>query len=177
MAAQTSGSSNKWQELLVLLCGRGATIGCCTQHTPGPCPDPPPPGPAAPCRGVAWPPAARSHRSGSPSSSRSLSRPARPQQTARRDAARRRSGCCVTSLVELELELKLRMGTSESNCQSSCVPKNYVRASEVWIGARSALLTLGIQRAHRVALERSSRAKKSETLRTEYLLPKYCISY
>jgi hypothetical protein len=60
------------------------------------------------------------------------------------------------------LVLKLRMGMSESSCQSSRVPKMCDRASEDWSGARSALLNLGIQRAHRVAFGRSARAKKSK---------------
>jgi hypothetical protein len=54
---------------------------------------------------------------------------------------------------------KLRMGPSESSCQSSRVPKKCGRASEVWSRARSALLTLGLQRAHRVAFGRSARSK------------------
>jgi hypothetical protein len=57
-------------------------------------------------------------------------------------------------------DLKLRMGPSESSSQSSRVPKRCGRASEVWSGARSALLNLGIQRAHRVAFGRSVRSKK-----------------
>jgi hypothetical protein len=56
-------------------------------------------------------------------------------------------------------DLKLRMCPSESSCQSSRIHKNCDRASEVWSGARSARLTLGI-RAHRVALKRSARSKK-----------------
>ncbi len=56
-------------------------------------------------------------------------------------------------------DLKLRMGPSESSCQSSRVPKNCGRASEVWSGARSTRLTLEI-RAHRVAFGRSARSKK-----------------
>jgi hypothetical protein len=58
-------------------------------------------------------------------------------------------------------DLKLRMGPSESSSQSSNVPKSCGRASEVWSGARSALLNLGIQRAHRVAFGRSARSKKT----------------
>jgi hypothetical protein len=57
-------------------------------------------------------------------------------------------------------DLKLRMGPSELSFQSSRVPKNCGRASEVWDGARSARPTLGI-RAHRVALGRSARSKKN----------------
>jgi hypothetical protein len=50
-------------------------------------------------------------------------------------------------------DLKLWMGPSESSSQSSRVPKSCGRASEVWSGARSALLNLEIQRAHRVACD------------------------
>jgi hypothetical protein len=56
---------------------------------------------------------------------------------------------------------KLRMGPSKSSCQSSRVPKKCGRASEVWSGARSALLTLGFQRAQ---FGRSARSKITKRL-------------
>jgi hypothetical protein len=59
-------------------------------------------------------------------------------------------------------DLKLRMGPSESRCQSSSVPKNCGRASGVWSGARSARLTLG-NRAHRVAFGCPAHLKKSRS--------------
>ncbi len=68
-------------------------------------------------------------------------------------------------------DLKLRMGLSESSCQSSLVPKNCDRASEVWSGARCARLTLGI-RAHRVSFARSARSKKTVPSKKQKKLPK-----
>jgi hypothetical protein len=59
---------------------------------------------------------------------------------------------------------KLRMGPSELSFQSSRVPKICGQASEVWSGARSALLNLGL-RAHRVAFGRSARTRKTRSFK------------